>query len=138
MIFLRSFKVIHYFVFLYFCFFSLYVPSAFTMIYKVAAKFWKEGTEISVLVAQLGTNWRVFLSAEEWGESERKQHRSVMSNFLRSNGLWPARLLCPWDFPGKNARVGCQWGRNLILPDILCGNYITSPNSGTKNNINVV
>ena len=23
------------------------------------------------------------------------------------HGLWPARLLCPWDFPGKNTAVGC-------------------------------
>ena len=29
----------------------------------------------------------------------------VMSNSLRLHGLWPARLLCPWDFPGKNTRV---------------------------------
>ena len=26
---------------------------------------------------------------------------------LRPHGLWPARLLCPWDFPGKNTGVGC-------------------------------
>ena len=24
----------------------------------------------------------------------------------RPHGLWPARLLCLWDFPGKNAGVG--------------------------------
>ena len=23
--------------------------------------------------------------------------------------LWPARLLCPWDFPGKNTGVGCHF-----------------------------
>ena len=32
---------------------------------------------------------------------------------LRPQGLEPARLLCPWDSPGKNTRVGChtllQW-----------------------------
>ena len=25
-----------------------------------------------------------------------------MSNSLHPNGLYPARFLCPWDFPGKN------------------------------------
>ena len=25
------------------------------------------------------------------------------------NGPWPARLLCPWDSPGKNNRVGCHF-----------------------------
>ena len=24
-------------------------------------------------------------------------------------GLWPARLLCPWDFPGQNTGVGCHF-----------------------------
>ena len=33
---------------------------------------------------------------------------SVMSNSLRPHGLSPAKLLCPWDSPGKNARVGCH------------------------------
>ena len=28
---------------------------------------------------------------------------------LRPLGLWPARLLCPWDFPGKNTGVGCHF-----------------------------
>ena len=28
---------------------------------------------------------------------------------LRPHGLWPARLLCPWDFPGKNTGVGCRF-----------------------------
>ena len=27
---------------------------------------------------------------------------SVMSNSLQTNGLQPIRLLCLWDFPGKN------------------------------------
>ena len=27
---------------------------------------------------------------------------------LRPHGLYPARLLCPWDFPGKNTGVGCH------------------------------
>ena len=29
-----------------------------------------------------------------------------MSDSLRHYGLYPARLLCPWDFPGKNTGVG--------------------------------
>ena len=28
--------------------------------------------------------------------------RSVMLDSLQPHGLWPTRLLCPWDFPGKN------------------------------------
>ena len=42
-----------------------------------------------------------------------KWSRSVVSDSWRPHGLQPTRLLCPWDFPGKSARVGChcllQW-----------------------------
>ena len=33
---------------------------------------------------------------------------SVMSNSLQPHGLYPAKLLCPWESPGKNTRVGCH------------------------------
>ena len=48
-----------------------------------------------------------------------------MSNSLRPHGLQPARLLCPWDFPGNYTGVGClsllqgifpTQGSNLGLP----------------------
>ena len=32
-----------------------------------------------------------------------------MSDSLWPHGLWPTRLLCPWDFPGKNTRVGSHF-----------------------------
>ena len=31
-----------------------------------------------------------------------------MSDSLQPYGLQPARLLCPWDFPGNNTGVGCR------------------------------
>ena len=31
---------------------------------------------------------------------------SVVSDSLQPHELWPARLLCPWDFAGKNTGVG--------------------------------
>ena len=34
---------------------------------------------------------------------------SVMSDSLRPHGLKPTRLLCPWDFSGKNIGVGCHF-----------------------------
>ena len=34
---------------------------------------------------------------------------SVMSSSLQPHGLWPDRLLCQWDFSGKNTRVGCHF-----------------------------
>ena len=33
---------------------------------------------------------------------------SVMSDSVQPYGLQPPRLLCPWDSPGKNTRMGCR------------------------------
>ena len=40
-------------------------------------------------------------------QSESVGH-SVMSDSLQHYGLQSARLLCPWDSPGKNTGVGCH------------------------------
>ena len=34
---------------------------------------------------------------------------SVVFNVLQHFGLEPAKLLCPWDFPGKNTGVGSHF-----------------------------
>ena len=34
---------------------------------------------------------------------------SVMSDSLQHFGLYPTRLVCPWDFPGKNTAGGCHF-----------------------------
>ena len=56
---------------------------------------------------------------------------SVMSDTLRPHGLQSARLLCPWNSPGKNTGVGChsllRWifltqGLNPGLP--CCGQIL--------------
>ena len=41
----------------------------------------------------------------------------LMSDSLPPHGLLPTRLLCPWDFPGKNAGVGSNF--------LLQGNFLT-------------
>ena len=50
-----------------------------------------------------------------------------VSNPLRPHGLWPTRLLCPWDYPGKNTGVGCHfllWGIFLTQGFNLCLLYL--------------
>ena len=44
------------------------------------------------------------------------QSCSIMSDSLWVHGFWPARLLCPWDSPGKNTRVGCHCLLQGIFP----------------------
>ena len=39
-----------------------------------------------------------------------------MPNSLRHHGLQPTRLLCPWDFPGKDTGVGCHFLLQGIFP----------------------
>ena len=55
---------------------------------------------------------------------------SVVSNPLRPRGLWPARLLHPWDSPGKNTGVGCYFQAphkpSIFTTQGLCS-YCTLP-----------
>ena len=39
---------------------------------------------------------------------------SVVSDSSWPYGLYPARLLCPWDFSGKDTGVGCHF----LLPNL--------------------
>ena len=41
---------------------------------------------------------------------------SVVSDSLWPHGLQPARLLCPWDSPGKKSGVGCHSLLQGIFP----------------------
>ena len=41
---------------------------------------------------------------------------SVVSDSLKPRGRWPARLLCPWDSPGRNTGVGCHALLQGIFP----------------------
>ena len=43
-------------------------------------------------------------------------NRSVLFNSLWPHGLWPPRLLCPWNSPGKNTWLGCHFLLQVIFP----------------------
>ena len=45
-----------------------------------------------------------------------KWSRSVVSDSLRPHGLYPTRLLCPWDFPGNSTGVECYFLLQGIFP----------------------
>ena len=55
---------------------------------------------------------------------------------LQPHGLQPSRLLCPWDFPGKNTGVGCHFllqgtvltqGSNLCFLHWQAGSFPSEP-----------
>ena len=43
-----------------------------------------------------------------FSSSQRLVAQSCLDS-LQAQGLWPARLLSPWNSPGKNTRVGCHF-----------------------------
>ena len=45
-----------------------------------------------------------------------KWSRSIVSDSLQPRGLWPTRLLHPWDSPGKRAGVACHFLLQGIFP----------------------
>ena len=59
---------------------------------------------------------------------------SVVSNSLQLHGLQPARLLCFWDFSGKNTGVGCHFLHRVCSPPrhqicvspTLAGRFLTA------------
>ena len=66
---------------------------------------------------------------------------SVVLDSLQPYELYPTRLLCPWDFPGKNTGVSCHflckgifltWGLNLtsLVSPALAGRFFTTEPPG--------
>ena len=57
---------------------------------------------------------------------QRRLLTGACSLTLQPCGLWPAKLFCPWDSPGKNTGVGCHFLLQGILltqgsnPRLLC------------------
>ena len=47
-----------------------------------------------------------------------------LSDSLQPHGLQPTRLLCPWDFPGKNIRVGCHFLLWRIFPTQILNSHL--------------
>ena len=44
----------------------------------------------------------------------------IVSNSLQPHGLYSTRILCPWNFPGKNTGVGCHFLFQGIFPWMIC------------------
>ena len=70
--------------------------------------------------------WACHVGGQVWGQYSQKKHdqfhtltvrcfrlgwfpRSHCCSSLQPHGLWAARLLCPWDSPGKSILVSCHF-----------------------------
>ena len=51
-----------------------------------------------------------------WGWCEVEVLVVQLCSTLWPHGLWPTRLLCPWDSPGKNTGGGCHSLLQGIVP----------------------
>ena len=65
---------------------------------------WEDLLEKGMATDSSILTWRI-----PWTERKSKWSHSVMSHSLRPCGLQPTRLLCPWDFPGKNTGMGSHF-----------------------------
>ena len=52
---------------------------------------------------------------------------ATLSHSVVSNSLQPARLLCPWDSPGKNTGVGCHFLLQEVFPSQGSNLYLMFP-----------
>ena len=50
-----------------------------------------------------------------------------MSDSLRSHGLQPTRLLCPWDFPGNSTGVDCHFLLQQMFENKCCNVIQNTP-----------
>ena len=60
---------------------------------------YKQDTVDIVKMRSEGSGWGPWVNILLWCDSSS----------LWPHGLQPTRLLCPWDFPGKNIGVGCHF-----------------------------
>jgi len=71
-------------------------------------------------IFQLGNNYNIgFSQLKKLRHGESESESEVMSNSVQSHGLFPTRLLLPWDSPDKSTGVGCHFllqGIFLIEP----------------------
>ena len=58
--------------------------------------------------------WEILMT---WTKAVVVTMNKLCPTLLQPHGLWPAGILCPWDFPGKNTRVGCHFLSPGDLPD---------------------
>ena len=74
---------------------------------------------------------------------------SAVSDSMRPHGLKPARLLCPWNFRGKNTGVGCHFllqgifltqglNSHLLLSPTLQADSLPLPHQGSPSNVYAV
>ena len=61
--------------------------------------------------------------------------QSISYSVVRPHGLKPARLLCPWDSPGKYTGVGCHFLLQRIFPTQLINKVVIVPGGQWRDSV---
>ena len=94
---------------------------------SVSLKLYQDRKQESAFVFS-GRYTKFHISRDEWQKYQSEQQGEVPVCMCAQlcltlcDRLQPTRLLCPWDFPGKNTGVGCHFqlqGQNPYLMGIL-------------------
>ena len=76
-------------------------------------------------------------SSASSGPSTRAQLLGRVWLFVTPWTVWPARLLCPWDFPGKNTGVCCHFLLQSVHTYTCCDSLGSSVHSVCAYNVAV-
>ena len=71
---------------------------------------------VSCLEDQLDYIWLFYFSSLQLGEPLVTRAKSLQSSPTLWDPMEPARLLCPWNSPGKNTEAGCHFLLQGIFP----------------------
>ena len=84
---------------------------------------WLDGHE-SEWTPGVGDGQGGLACCDSWGHKESDTTEQLIWSELNSFAtpqLYPARLLCPWDFAGKNIQVGCHFLlQGIFLTHVSC------------------
>ena len=93
---------------------------------------WYMNKGMTVLHVDMSTHFLTCFPFKKKPNTHESVTCSVVSDSLRPHSLEPARLLCPWKYPGKNTGVGSHfllqgssWPRDLTHVSHIAGRFFT-------------
>ena len=113
---------------------SLYDFLGLTLRSKISSG-WEDGCVLPESSARCACILLSLKSVLKIGEAYQYCVCSIVSRSFATPWMWPAKPLCPWDFPGKNTGVGCHFllqgifliqGLNQCLLGLLTGGFFTN------------
>ena len=95
---------------------TLFCPPAFTIVSYLSGSISCLNPQIHPFLPSHTHSMSIFL--QTWPSTSCVCAKSLQCcpTLLRLCGVWPSRLICPWDSLGKNTRMGCHVLLQGIFP----------------------